>query len=282
MSEQPQQPAPGARNIPSLLTDLRVQKRNCTVVVSGSPGGTIHVRDGLVVAVETPGSPTVEGLLLKSGRITEQDWVSVCAAEPDRERLGDALVAQGLVGRVELEVLCVGAVFDAAFALSLTVPEEWRTADPVPVLHLGEGVPPERLVPETSRRIALLAEEPGSVARFARTRVRAATGAGDPGAARTQPARHQDVLAHTDGRRTPRDMAFALGRGLYPVMLDLRHLEDLGLVQRQDPPSRPARPSTAPRSVPSAAASAAPGDLPRRLPGRNLPEPARGATDAPA
>lgn len=100
-------------------------------------------------------------------------------------------------------------------------------------------------MPETARRIGLLSEEPGSVARSARTRMRPAPVVA--GTARTQPARPHNVLVPTDGRRTPRDMAFALGRGLYPVMLGLRRPEEPGLVQWEDPAPRPTRPSTASR-----------------------------------
>lgn len=49
-----EEPLADSRNIPSLLTALQARARSCTVVVSGTPGGSIHVRDGLVVAMETP------------------------------------------------------------------------------------------------------------------------------------------------------------------------------------------------------------------------------------
>ncbi|MEV6178677.1 hypothetical protein [Streptomyces sp. NPDC052015] len=47
----------------------------CTgeVRVSGSPGGTVHLRGGLVVAVESPGP---NALMLRSGRIGGEE----CAA----------------------------------------------------------------------------------------------------------------------------------------------------------------------------------------------------------
>ena len=39
--------------------------------VTGDPGGAIHLADGLVTAIETPGAPSPEVLLLRSHRVTE-------------------------------------------------------------------------------------------------------------------------------------------------------------------------------------------------------------------
>ncbi|WP_427917794.1 hypothetical protein [Streptomyces sp. cg40] len=273
-----EEPLVDSRNVPALLSALRDRARSCTVLVTGTPGGSIHVRDGLVVAMETPGAPGIEGLLLRSGRISEEAWAEVRASDTTHEHLADELVARGLVGAGELEVISLGALFDAAFALSLAVPDTWQVADPVPTLHRNPGITPERLLDEVSRRINLLAGEPGSVAALARTRVRPAAAAGLPGAAARLPARHQEVLTHANGRGTARDIAFALGRGLFAVMMDLRHLLDRGLVQPHSP-SADGRPSTAARGAhpaPLAGPSTAPdpAPLPRRRPGRNsAPEP---------
>jgi hypothetical protein len=38
--------------------------------VRGRPGGSFHLRGGLVVGVESPGAPGPEALLLRSGRVT--------------------------------------------------------------------------------------------------------------------------------------------------------------------------------------------------------------------
>ncbi|MFJ5306717.1 hypothetical protein [Streptomyces sp. NPDC088350] len=270
MTEGTKEPLPDSRNVPSLLAALQTQQRSCTVIVTGTPGGSIHVRDGLVVAMETPGAPGVEGLLLRSGRIAEEAWAAVRAADTTHEHLAAELVHRGLVGAGELEVISLSALFDAAFALSLAVPDSWEVTDPVPTLYRNTGVTPERLLGEVSRRVNLLAGESGSVAALARTRLRPASTARIPGLVGRLPARHQAVLTTTDGRRTARDIAFTLGRGLFSVMIDLRLLLDRGLV-RPHSPSTEQRPSTAPRSAPSAAAPSAldSSSLPRRLPGRH-------------
>ncbi|MFC4503915.1 MULTISPECIES: hypothetical protein [Streptomyces] len=265
---------PAARNLPSLLSGLHAGRRSCTVSVSGTPGGTIHVRDGLVVAMETPGAPGTEAILLKSGRLTEKSWASVRATDTTHEHLAKELVGQGLVGAGELEMVSLGALFDAAFALSLNRQTSWEVGDPVPVLYAGVGVQPERLVAETTRRFAMLTDEPGSLAAYTRARIQPTPAAGLPESVAVLPPRHRDLLAAADGRRTPRDLAFTLGRGLFAVLLDLRLLLDLQLVHFE----APARPSTAPR-VPGAptATPTAPvppaTELPRRLPGRTGRQP---------
>lgn len=275
------EPGTGSRNIPALLTDLLARRQSRTVRIAGSPGGSIHLRDGLVVAMETPAAPNVESLLLRSGRITEETWSAVCATDPTHARLAEELVGQGLLGAGELEVISLSALFDAAFALSLSRPDGWEITDPVPVLYRNAGITPERLVTEITRRTELLAGQPGSIAEFARTRMQVAAPARQPGAVGSLSTRLQDVLANADGRRTPRDIAFALGRGLFAVMVDLRRLLALGLVE-PTAPAAPQRPSTATRTPASPVPAPPPSiPLPRRLPGRNTPAPTRPSTESP-
>ncbi|MFJ3778323.1 hypothetical protein ACIPX0_42255 [Streptomyces sp. NPDC090075] len=245
MTDETQAP----RNIPALLSALHTEKRSCTVLVSGTPGGAIHVRNGLVVGMETPGAPGVEVLLLKSRRVTEEDWAAVRAAGTDPARLARELVAQGLLGATELEIIGQAALFDAAFALALTSPDGWEVTAARPLLETGTAVPPARLVTENTRRVRLLANERGATARFARDRLAPAPAARDPRQTARLSPRHRTVLTAADGRRTPRDIAFTLGRGLFAVMLDLRDLLAQGLLQ---PPSATAaaRPSTALRTPP--------------------------------
>lgn len=69
-------PRPAARNVPAHLLALREEDFTGSVVVSSAPGGTIHLERGLITAIETPGAPTAETLLLKSGRIGQADWTA--------------------------------------------------------------------------------------------------------------------------------------------------------------------------------------------------------------
>jgi len=266
--------SPQPRNVPALLAKLLAEDFTGAVAVSGTPGGTIHLRRGLVVAVDTPNAPTVETLLLRSGRIDEESWAGAIShqaavATPDsgdQSGLNSVLTELGLIGHGELEAICVAAVYDAAFAMALSPAEGWTVhKDAVPPeLVSSPGESPRKLADETSRRIAALSRSWASLAELAAARCRPATRI-DPG---LLTARQQAVLLAANGRRTPRDIAFFLGCGVFPAMLDVTRLRARGLVQGEAPrPKVP--PSTAPRAAPAerkpddANASAA-AALPRR------------------
>ena len=51
----------------------------CSDVI-GAPGGTVYLAEGGVAAIETPGAPGAEVILLRSGRIPEADWEAAFAA----------------------------------------------------------------------------------------------------------------------------------------------------------------------------------------------------------
>jgi hypothetical protein len=229
----------------------------------------------------------VESQLLKSHRVDEPAWAAAAASArvardgtddgPDNgtddgtdayyAALDAALVGRGVIGRAELGLLHTAAVFDGAFALALTTPDGWELAGPAPVAAAA-GVEPDRLAEETARRLGVLARRFGTVGEFARTRIEAASPLPlRPG------ARYAAVLSVVNGRRTPRDIAFALGRGLYAVMADLARMDGLGLLRRDRPAEPLGRPSTAPRAAaPEAGPVRQPppvpaGPLPRREPG---------------
>ncbi|WP_233517999.1 hypothetical protein [Streptomyces corynorhini] len=258
------------RNVPALLLGLRQERFSGTVRLFGAPGGTIHLRAGLIHAIETPGTPSVESALLKSGRVDDESWAAGLSAVRDTDGLGAALVARGSVGAAELEVVCAGTVFEGAFALAVGGPGEWETGDPAPTVLSRYGVEPQSVAEETTRRLALVSRLWGSPAELARAR---ALPAGRPDVpAERLPHRYLGLLALANGRRTSRDLAFASGRGLFGVMVDLIRMNGLGLVQWEG--RAPAgRPSTAPRvvgdgRVPAPAPSPVPtAHLPRRVPG---------------
>ncbi|WP_141206874.1 hypothetical protein [Streptomyces griseorubiginosus] len=269
--------APAARNVPALLQALRDEEFTGTVRVSGSPGGTIHLRNGLVGAIETPGAPTATSALLTTGRIDDGAWLTACATEPDADRLGAHLVTAGLIGAAELEVVCTAAVHDGAFAMSLGAADGWETGDREPTLVASPGVEPRVLTDEVARRVGLLGRAGATAGERARSRPEAVGASGHRGAAALEghrggpwvSPRLRQLLDAVNGRRTPRDLAFALGRGLYAVMLDLDRLEAQGLIRREARTAPGDRPSTAPRVIPGNAGADAPfgGPLPRRRPG---------------
>nr|WP_203616243.1 hypothetical protein [Streptomyces sp. SID13726] len=251
---------------------MREEEFTGTVRVSGAPGGTIHLRDGLVGAIETPGAPTATSALLTTGRIDDEAWLTACATEPDADRLGGHLVSAGLIGAAELQIVCTAAVFDGAFAMALSAPGGWETGEREPAL-VAAGVEPRSLTEEIARRTGVLGRgrAGSSVGELARARPESVAELG-PGAWLS--SRLQELLGSVNGRRTPRDLAFALGRGLYAVMLDLKRLETLGLIRWEGRTAPGERPSTAPRVTPGPSADPGPappggGPLPKRRPGRS-------------
>ncbi len=196
--------------------------------VTGDPGGTIHLVDGRVVGIETPGAPGPEVLLLRSRRVSEPDWdVAFAAAAVARGPLRAELVKNGLIGSGELEALLWTAVADSMFVLASGAVDDYR-AEPGPVelvLPLDPGAEADWLLAETARRLQVLASLP---ARPDRDRIVAVSGAEEPRGRFGE--RQGEILALADGRRTPRDLAFALGRGVYPTLLQLARMHEAGLL----------------------------------------------------
>jgi hypothetical protein len=211
--------------------------------ITGDPGGTIHLADGLVTGIETPGSPSPEVLLLRSHRVTEHRWDAAFSAAATADRLLNAeLIAREMIGPGELEVLLLTALADAMFVLASGVVEECRgePGPPGTFLALEPGAAAAGLLAEASRRIRVLASLPFP-AGFRRERLIAAPGMVRPGARLGQG--QDEILALADGRRTPRDLAFALGHGVYATTLRLARMHEAGLLVTvsSQAPSRPAR-----------------------------------------
>ena len=198
--------------------------------VIGAPGGTVYLVAGGVAAIETPGAPGAEVILLRSGRIAEADWEAAFAAAavggspPSAE-----LVGRGLIGAGELEAVLRTALADAMFAFASGFVDSCRAeASEVDcALPLDPPADAGWLLTEALRRIHVMAAFPGPALR-ARDRVTVMPGAGRPGS--VLGGGRDEILALADGRRSGRDLAFALGHGLYAVMHQLARMRAEGLV----------------------------------------------------
>ncbi|MFB7615218.1 hypothetical protein [Kitasatospora sp. NPDC056181] len=199
-----------------------------TLLVTGDPGGRFLLEDGVILEVASPGSPGVETILLRSGRVTEADWASAARAGATGRRVGAELVARGLVGSAELQLICAMAALDGALAMGMGRID--RVAlDPEPpatCFAAPEGVEPEWLSRETERRIRALGGQPVSPFRDRLSRTDAGTRLLDDGIA----GERRDILQRANGRRSSRDIAFLLGRGLYAVTVEASRLLHEGLV----------------------------------------------------
>jgi hypothetical protein len=198
--------------------------------VAGPPSGTIYLADGRVAGIETPGAPSAEVILLRTGRVPVPDWeAAFSAAAPDARRMPAELVGRGLIGAGELEAIVRIALADAMFALADGLVDdhgaEYGPADcPLP---LDPGADADWLLAETSRRARALASLRDQAVQ-ARDRFVAVPGTTRPGF--PLGAGRDELLALADGRRTVRDLAFALGCGVYATMLQAARLRAEGLL----------------------------------------------------
>ncbi|MDH6624802.1 hypothetical protein M2271_002606 [Streptomyces sp. LBL] len=248
--------------------------------IAGSPGGTVHLRDGLVVAGESPGAPGPEALLLRSGRVSGEQWAELVRESGGARWPATGLVAHGYAGAAQLKVVCVMALHDAAFAIAAGRTdgcERAPAAEPFAQVAVGES--PSRLLRETARRLAALAALPHPVHPDRERPVPVSpsdTGEGP----RPLSELRRELLAHADGRRTARDLAFRTGRGVYTVTVEVARMLAEGLLRcppeplpipvlRTPPDSggvRPRTPGPPPGPHPSPP-PAIPAALPRRRPG---------------
>jgi len=223
----------GRAEPPALLADaLRVTSagRATTVLrVAGEPGGFIYLVDGQVTAIDTPGAPGPEVILLRSGRVTEADWTAVFAAAAAVGQLGAELSRRGAIGAGHLEAVLRLALADAMFVLASGQVTECRTEPPGAghLLPLLPGMEPSWLLAEAERRMRALAALPDRLDHD-RDRPAAVPGArppaGPPGSV------PEDLVNLANGRRTARDMAFVLGRGVYATTVQLSALHRDGLL----------------------------------------------------
>lgn len=235
------------------LLACETERRSGVLRVAGEPGGLIHLADGSVAAIETAGAPGPEMILAHSGRISEADWSVAFAAAATGGKLGPELARRGLMGEGELEAVLRVALADAMFAIAGGRVDECAVehSRASPLLPLIPPAEPGWLLFETSRRLRVLSSTPGLV-RHDQDRVTADPGALAAGMGPARPGR-EEILALANGRRTPRDLAFVLGRGVYSLSLELSRMHAGGLVTIT---SRRAIASSVPGAPPPASAQA--------------------------
>lgn len=198
--------------------------------VSGRPGGVFHLRDGGVVAVETPGAPGAEARLLRSGRVSGEQWAELLREAGGTRWPEAGLIAHGYAGAAQLRVVCMMAMQDAAFAV---VAGEVEACDPLdaafePYAPVVLGESPGRLLQDAARKLAAVAALPRPVRPDRERPVAAAV----PDEIRERlPPPQKELLAHADGRRTARDIAFATGLGAYTVTVGMARMLGEGLLE---------------------------------------------------
>ena len=249
--------------------------------VPGSPGGVLQFRDGLVVAAESAGAPGAQALLIRTGRVSDEDWA--------RDGGADHTTATAHIGAAHREVLQWMANQDALFAVlagsidacalepGSSVPGASRGQDAAALLDAAFrkldalALLPRAILPYRERLIAPSADDSDRTARSGSAGMR-------------PPALRTAILDYADGRRTARDIAFVAGRSLYPVTVEMSRMLAEGLLH--EPPPRIERVDTSPvrvlpRNPPLPSAGSAPAlDAPPGLPQRGSA--ADGAAEDPA
>lgn len=205
------------------------------VHIAGGPGGVLYLTDGLVMAATTAAAPGPESLLLKSGRIAEPDWLQAYDAGVVTGRIPEELIERRLISEFGLQVLGLSAAFDAAFAMAVFGATTCRAQPAMPdapahPLPLRPGLKPERLLRETTRRLRVVAawRQLGVTVRGRPRRTAATEPSAEPSAEIDE--RHRELLQLVNGRRTPRDIAFAAGRNLFVVLGQIAYLVERGLL----------------------------------------------------
>jgi hypothetical protein len=177
---------------------------------------------------------------------------------------GVAMLHEGPLDRVG------AAMADAAFAIAVGGISHYLVDDTADVLSpTSAGISPSRLLGQVAVRLAVLAASPCPVSPYRERPV--PTGRVEPA------AELREIVTHATGRRTARDIAFAIGRGVHSVTVDVARLlgEDVLAITPADTfTGRVHHPAAALRprlSRPAGVETAGP--LPARRPGRAGPGP---------
>ncbi len=189
--------------------------------------GTLYLADGQVVHAESPATPGIDVLLTTGGTLRHEGWWDAVAQAGAGHRVGRYLVDSGHVPGGALELCHLGALYDAAFfALAPTgTPARFRYG-------VAHWIGPVRPVPvaaverETLRRREFLDRIWPDPACDSGPLLRTAHGTDAP-----VPARQRRLLELVDGVRTASDIAQALGRSAFHILVDLRRLAAAGLVE---------------------------------------------------
>jgi len=217
-----------ATSFEAALTDLAAE--GATGALTGADG-TVHLLDGAVVHAESRSAADVGSLLTGCGRLAGRDWEDALLLSGGR--LAEYLLASGQVGRGELELARLTALFDAAhFALGQDGGELRFDSAAVPHFRPARPLTVHELRGAIGRRRALLDRI------WPSSRLDAAPlyrhGA-DPDPRAVPSRRRRAVLNAADGRLTAPRIARLLGRSSFGVLLDVRQLAAVGLLEAGQP-----------------------------------------------
>lgn len=170
-------------------------------------------------------------MLIRSGRISAGEWDAALCADALTRPDQPAIVTRGSIDEAELHEILVATIWDGTFAAVAGEIDECIVGDEpneqaILVLPVDKGAGPAQVLAETTDRLNLLASLPVAVSSY-RDHVVAA-GAPKPRDAPT--ALRQEIIEQADGRRNARDIAFAIGRSVHEITVEISRMCDAGLV----------------------------------------------------
>lgn len=249
--------------------------------VSGRPGGVLQLRDGLVMVAESSGAPGLQALLIRTGRVSDEDWA--------RDGGADHAASAERIGAAHRQVLQLMANQDVLFAMLAGSIDSCMLEPDPSVPQVSQGQDAAALLDAALRKLDALALLPRAILPHRERLIASATDDGDGASGSESPAMRTSglrkvILGYADGRRTARDIAFVAGRSLYAVTVEMSRMLAEGLLHEPPPCSGPADTSPVqvlPRNPPpptpdTAQAMEARSGLPRRQ------LPADGAAEDPA
>lgn len=250
------------------LERAHVERFTGTLKVYGRPGGALNLRNGQVMAAVSPGAPGVQALLVRTGRVGDEDRARVA---------GVARPAAGAIGAARLQVMQVMATQDALFAMLAGTVDSCSFENEGKALE-GTGDDPGELLDRAFRKLEALAKQPQAILPH-RERLALTDAATRPDPATPEATGsdigsiRENILRYADGRRTARDIAFGTARSLYVVTIEMSRMLAEGLLREVPSPPVEASPEVlpprpAPRTQRSADPVPEPGrpEFPRRQP----------------
>nr|WP_087887629.1 hypothetical protein [Streptomyces alboflavus] len=217
--------------------------------------GILYLAEGHVVHAESPSAPGLDVLLTVGGALPARNWQDALTRAGARHEVGRDLVGSGGVTAGELELCHLGALFDAAFFALGTAsgPTRFRYG----VTHwFGRVRPvPAAVVARETRRRRMLLDSvwPCPDVDTAPVVPR------PPAPGQTVTGRQRALLRLADGVRTPKAIAWALGRPTFHTLVEIRRMAAAGLVESPRTQSQdPVFPEPAP-ALPGPAAPTLPG-----------------------
>ncbi|MGH7528742.1 MAG: DUF4388 domain-containing protein, partial [Gemmatimonadales bacterium] len=206
--------------------------------------GTIYFDNGVIVFAEIRSNPhPLGGLLLRTGKITEADLErarDMQQHQGDRRRLGEILVALGVITQREVERQVRFQIEEVVFEVMswnegyFSFTESAQSDVPTEVTV---RIPVEALLMEGARRIDEWSRIEGRIPHVGVIPSLAPPPEGGGGELDLLPA-EWEVLALIDGQRSVRHLATELGRSDFEIAKTLFGLDSAGIIVLVDPGTR--------------------------------------------